>query len=83
MRRSLGYIARRSGRPPKPRPRTDFIDALLRQPAVLVLDDGRIIEPGSHDEVLKIEGAYAALWRVQTGEPARALDEALGNLGPA
>ena len=43
---------------------------------IWVLDDGRVIESGSHDELLEIDGAYAALWRVQTGEPPRALDEA-------
>ncbi len=39
---------------------------------IWVLDAGRIIEAGTHDELLEIGGAYAALWRVQTGEePSR------------
>lgn len=33
-----------------------------------VMDAGRIIESGSHDELLEKGGAYAALWRLQTGE---------------
>ena len=35
---------------------------------IWVLDAGRIIEDGTHDELLALDGAYAALWRVQTGE---------------
>ena len=36
---------------------------------IWVLDGGRITEAGTHDELLAADGAYAALWRVQTGEP--------------
>ncbi|HXH78450.1 ABC transporter ATP-binding protein [Nocardioides sp.] len=38
---------------------------------IWVLDAGQIIESGTHDELLTLDGPYAALWRVQTGEPAR------------
>jgi ATP-binding cassette subfamily B protein len=33
-----------------------------------VLDNGRISESGTHNELLKQNAAYAALWRLQTGE---------------
>ncbi len=33
-----------------------------------VLEGGRIVESGTHDQLLAHEGIYAALWRVQTGE---------------
>ena len=33
-----------------------------------VIDDGRISESGSHAQLLAANGAYAALWRLQTGE---------------
>ncbi len=36
---------------------------------IVVLDDGQIIEQGSHDELLAERGAYAALWESFT-EPA-------------
>ncbi len=33
-----------------------------------VLDGGRIIESGAHEQLLANDGAYASLWRLQTGE---------------
>lgn len=33
-----------------------------------VLEKGRIIESGNHDQLLAQNGAYARLWRIQTGE---------------
>lgn len=35
---------------------------------IWVLDAGRIAEAGTHDELVALDGAYAALWKVQTGE---------------
>ena len=32
-----------------------------------VLDQGRVVESGTHEELLGHEGIYAGLWRVQTG----------------
>lgn len=38
---------------------------------IWVLDAGRIVESGTHDELVAAGGNYAALWAVQTGEAAR------------
>jgi ATP-binding cassette, subfamily B, bacterial len=37
--------------------------------AIHVLDAGRIVESGTHEQLLAREGIYAGLWRLQTGEP--------------
>ena len=34
---------------------------------ILVIEDGRIVEQGSHDALLEKNGEYAALWRTQNG----------------
>ncbi|MCP9801227.1 ABC transporter ATP-binding protein [Synechococcus sp. RedBA-s] len=41
---------------------------------IVVLEQGRIVEQGCHDDLLRRGGAYARLWRVQAGLRA---DEAL------
>ncbi len=39
---------------------------------IYVLDRGALLESGTHDELVERDGAYAALWRVQTGEAVEA-----------
>lgn len=34
---------------------------------IIVMEQGRIVEQGSHDDLLRRSGAYADLWRVQAG----------------
>lgn len=36
--------------------------------AIYVMDRGRVVESGSHEQLIGRDGIYAALWRVQTGE---------------
>jgi len=38
-----------------------------------VMEAGRVIEAGTHEELVGLGGLYAALWRVQTGEADAAL----------
>jgi ATP-binding cassette subfamily B protein len=35
---------------------------------IVVVDDGRVVEQGSHEELVERDGLYADLWRVQVGD---------------
>jgi ABC-type transporter Mla maintaining outer membrane lipid asymmetry ATPase subunit MlaF len=35
---------------------------------IFMLENGEIIEAGSHDKLLKMNGKYAEMWRVQAGQ---------------
>jgi ATP-binding cassette subfamily B multidrug efflux pump len=43
------------------------LSTIARMDRLIVLDRGRIVEQGSHDELLRHGGHYAALWRRQSG----------------
>ena len=34
---------------------------------IIMLEDGRIVEQGSHEQLLKLGGKYAQMWKVQAG----------------
>ncbi|MDZ4829722.1 MAG: ABC transporter ATP-binding protein [Phycisphaerae bacterium] len=35
---------------------------------IYVLDEGRVVEEGAHDELVERDGLYATLWKIQTGD---------------
>ncbi len=35
---------------------------------IIVMHDGKVVESGSHDELLRLQGRYYALWKKQTSE---------------
>jgi ATP-binding cassette subfamily B protein len=35
---------------------------------IIVLEDGRVVEQGTHEDLLDEDGLYANLWAVQAGE---------------
>jgi ATP-binding cassette, subfamily B, multidrug efflux pump len=43
------------------------LSTISRMDRLIVLDHGRIVEQGSHEALLKLNGHYAALWRRQSG----------------
>lgn len=68
------------------RDRTTFVIAhrlstVRNADRILVLDDGAIVEDGTHEELLTEDGLYANLWRVQVGDigslPREFLERAL------
>ncbi|MBR0233036.1 MAG: ATP-binding cassette domain-containing protein, partial [Synergistaceae bacterium] len=38
---------------------------------ILILKDGKFIQSGTHDELIKAGGLYADLWRLQYGENSK------------
>jgi len=44
---------------------------------IAVLDDGRIVESGTHDQLMVHQGLYARLWNIQAREQAHAFRRAI------
>ena len=43
------------------------LSTIQRMDRIIVLDDGKIVEQGSHRELLRADGTYAKLWTHQSG----------------
>ena len=43
------------------------LSTIARMDRLAIMEDGRIVEQGSHEALLAADGAYAALWRRQSG----------------
>lgn len=37
---------------------------------ILMMENGRVIEEGDHDELIRLQGKYAAMWKAQAGRYA-------------
>src|SRR6188768_1668135 len=48
------------------------LSTVRRAHQIYVLEDGQIVESGTHESLLAQGGQYAGLWRLQTGEAALA-----------
>src|SRR6202012_1999340 len=43
------------------------LSTVQKMDRIVVLDDGKIVEEGSHKELLQLKGIYAKLWAHQSG----------------
>jgi ATP-binding cassette subfamily B protein len=44
------------------------LSTIRHSDSIMVMDEGKVIESGSHDELLENNSQYARLWNVQTGK---------------
>lgn len=44
------------------------LSTIVEADEIVVLEDGKIVERGDHDELLLLDGRYAALWHMQLSE---------------
>jgi ATP-binding cassette, subfamily B, bacterial len=43
------------------------LSTVARMDQLVVLDRGRMVEKGTHEELLRLNGTYARLWQHQSG----------------
>ena len=56
---------------------THRLSAIRSADCIFLIDEGRLVEQGTHEELLALGGLYAAQWELQTGERALKVAEPL------
>jgi ATP-binding cassette subfamily B protein len=56
---------------------THRITTAMEADKIIVLEEGQIVQQGTHDELLKEEGLYQRLWAIQSDRQEATLKEAL------
>ena len=41
------------------------LKTIMNANRIIVLDDGQVKEQGTHDELIRVDGLYARLWKIQ------------------
>ena len=59
------------------------LSTIMDADQILVMDHGRIVERGTHRELLELEGAYAQMWRLQQQEEEKTGIETLSRPPPS
>jgi ATP-binding cassette subfamily B protein len=52
------------------------LSTIVNADTIYVLDKGKVVESGTHSELLQLKGHYANLWEIQQNEQAEALEQA-------
>jgi ATP-binding cassette, subfamily B, bacterial len=58
------------------------LSTVMHADRIHVLERGRVVEVGHHDELLELKGLYYAMWRQQVGERRLPPKDATGRVGP-
>lgn len=51
------------------------LSTIVHAHKIYVIDEGQVIEEGSHNHLLALKGQYALLWGIQTGNPLAATSQ--------
>jgi ATP-binding cassette subfamily B protein len=46
------------------------LSTVMHADQIIMLENGRIVEQGTHEELVRLGGRYANLWRLQTDQEA-------------